>query len=119
MKAEILFNDGNLYNLDSQVKRIYTVGRSAACSISGFKDLAVSNRHATLYFNDNNCWQITDGDLDTNKASRGGIRINKVKLNPDFAEELNHQDLVELSTSTSFQFFSTNEREESDGDTTI
>lgn len=119
MVAELVFNDGRLFALDPEAK-FYTIGRSLSCSISGFKDLAVSNRHATAYFNDRQNWQITDGDMITGKTSRGGLLINGTRLNPEHGYELQHNDLVEMSSLTSFKFFCfPNTNIKADGDTLL
>jgi pSer/pThr/pTyr-binding forkhead associated (FHA) protein len=120
MKATILFSDGRLINLDLRQK-FYTIGRHLSCSVClSPLDLAVSNRHATIFRSDRNTWVVTDGDLITGKSSRGGLIINGQKLDANHGHELQNGDIVQLSIDTLFYFFlESHARQTTEGDTVL
>lgn len=112
---EILLGE-RLVNLASQ--KLHIIGRGENCDIQ-ISDRTISRRHCAIYINNEEIASILDGDLIANKPSTNGIRINGIPLRFEYGEILKDGDLVELSPTVSFRFFSRKITDREDDQSTL
>lgn len=98
-------------------KSLWVIGRESNCDVV-IRDRTISRRHCTIYISEGVA-SITDGDLILDKPSSYGIKVNGIRLDPHHGQILNNNDLIELSPTISFKFFSATVAVNDDGQSTI
>lgn len=98
-------------------QKLTIIGRGENCDVR-INDRTISRRHCAIYISDGTA-RIVDGDLLTNRPSSNGVTINGKRLDFNHGQILNDGDVVELSLTISFKFFSRKITEDGDEQSTL